>query len=674
MGPDTTPNPTLKIRDPKFKKADVAAVHAMVQAAINVELFTIPLYMVSMYSIRGMHQITSKDNDFYEGRLWPGAGPSAKPDTPEKKAFNLIFSVFIEEMLHLQLISNMATALGVVPSFTSSTIQTENHGWKCYGSDLTTIPHILDFKDCKEGDSFKDLKVKLGPMNAEQIKLFLAIEETMENAKEHIDPKYIDPDSGDTKYFQPAPFDDFLPHMKEDDLPMFGSIGWMYICLWDYIMIVYRDGTKLIDILIRSWQRDQFNHTSGGHPSSEYPGFAATIDYPDSSGIEDQILEMINAITDQGEGKGVVERIRERWDLGPRDKAVEKEFQPDPNALTEDYPGYDGRGNPDDPSGQAKARIEGAAKDHYEIFEEVQGLINSEGVETWDRWHADPSNKWTAEMLNPEGTVSRYNIPAADKVAEALNDLKSEDEDGENYRLFTQAAVGSIAGITTVLDQYWLDARRQFPSPAMYGSGDRVSICWAIFGKCPDLSQGTKPREKPRLYHSCQGMDFNVPPDSTATCAAVEVFHSCKGSNHCKAEGGCGFVQNTQGGGNCSQSAALMESVDPEPVILPTMSAPSDNRCNGFGGCAIPISASQLFPDPPPHPAGSYVMQLYNFSDESSCYEPKELPNHQIRYNKGDAVYDIAWKAYCEVMAVRGEKVGQPPPASKIRLAFPPST
>ena len=66
----------LKQRDPAKMQTDKAALQAIAQAAIDVELFTLPLYMVSMYSIQGMHQITSKGNDFYRGRLWPGAAPS----------------------------------------------------------------------------------------------------------------------------------------------------------------------------------------------------------------------------------------------------------------------------------------------------------------------------------------------------------------------------------------------------------------------------------------------------------------------------------------------------------------------------------------------------------------------------------------------------------------------
>jgi hypothetical protein len=99
-------------RHPSLFETDYAAVKAIVQAAVNVELFTIPLYMTTLYSIQGVHQITGSNN-LYQGRLWPGLAPTFRPginpskNIPEnEKAFNTIFSVFIEEMLHLQLASN----------------------------------------------------------------------------------------------------------------------------------------------------------------------------------------------------------------------------------------------------------------------------------------------------------------------------------------------------------------------------------------------------------------------------------------------------------------------------------------------------------------------------------------------------------------------------------------
>lgn len=660
----------IKQRDPSYQKADISCIRAIVQAAVNVELFTIPLYMASMYSIHGLHQINAKNSDFYTGRWWPGAAPVPAPQNSNEKAFNLIFKVFIEEMLHLQLASNMATLIGVNPDFNSPLLQDKEYGWICYNG--TAIPHILDFNDCM-GDSAK-IKVQLGAMNAEQVELFLAIEETEKKAREIIDPKYITTSCAKPeKYFECAPYDWWKPEYDETNLPMFGSIGWMYTCFWDYLEIEYVGGEKLIDILRKEAaatlvQQDQFNFETppppkGGHPLKEYPGIDATIDI--KKDLKVQLMNMINAITDQGEGNGVVEFLIQRWNVRMPLKAVSDQFQPSPDALKQDYTGYDDAGKQIPISGQASARIEAIKLDHFEVFEAVQKLIGRPDYVTWDVWHADPKNKWTAEILNPGNTPSKYNIPSAEDVAGALNELKATNADA-NHKLLSQAATGTIKGITTQLKTYWENQAAQFPSPAMYGSGDRVSICWAITGRCPDLSIGVGKGPGGLQNHSCQGMDLSEVPTGKETCAAVEIYHSCKGSNECKTQGGCGFVQNSGGGSNCSTPTLKAAA----GCGLQTMSAPANNSCGTRGGCAVPISASQLFPQP--GSSGSYVMQLFNFGPAPDFASEKFT---QIAYDKGEAVYAIAWKAYAEVMAARfpGKEPVMPKP-SALRLAFPPST
>ncbi len=70
---ETFQRPELKERPAKNHDTDKAALQAIAQAAIDVELFTLPLYMVSMYSIQGMHQITSKGE-----RLLPRAAVAGR--------------------------------------------------------------------------------------------------------------------------------------------------------------------------------------------------------------------------------------------------------------------------------------------------------------------------------------------------------------------------------------------------------------------------------------------------------------------------------------------------------------------------------------------------------------------------------------------------------------------
>jgi len=136
----------------------------------------------------------------------------------------------------------------------------------------------------------------------------------------------------------------------------------------------------------------------------------------------------------------------------------------------------------------------------------------------------------------------------------------------------------------------------------------------------------------------------------------VEIFHTCRGSNNCHAQGGCGFVQPVGGGGNCGSAVVTRGGVEggvgggcglpPQNLY----SAPSDNKCSGFGGCAVPISASQVLPN-----AGR--MQLYDFVPDDSGkggWMSVAFGDPMI-YQRGEKVHDVAYRAYQAVMAHRGK-------------------
>ncbi len=639
-------------RDTSYIDADLSCVKAIAQACMNVELFTIPLYMTALYSVQGTHQINSKGSSLYKGRWWPGSAPAADPDTTNKQVFNKVYSVFIEEMLHLQLASNMASVIGVKPCFTSSALQNAEFGWTCYEKGNTQIPHILDFRDWKRPD-LKDKQVILRAMNKEQAELFMAIEETLEEAKLNLNNPEL-PD-GRSKYFEPAPFDWFTPSMTESDLPLFGSIGHMYLCYWSYLEITYSDQTSLLGRLL-GLQRDQFNKPVAD--ASQYPLIDMDLEQIDT--LKLRLINNINAITDQGEGGDVITDILHVWGfkswanslkIGTKNPlgSVKEKFQPNKEALKEDYPHYNDEGQElPTLSGIARARSDAADKDHFELFSEVLTLVQKSDYVTWDQWHE--KNSWTPEMLGHNGAP---NIPLTQEVADALNRLKA---DPHAHKTLSQAAVGTIKGITTVLNKFWDNSQsKQFPTPAMDGSGDRVSICWAVTGKVPDLVTGIASQKEGILYHACQGMALEK--SATDDCASVLAYHSCKGSNDCKTQGGCGFVQSASGGGSCSGSVATS-----------LKSAPADNKCGGFGGCAVPISASQLYPK---QKDDCYEMELFKFGPAPKHnFEP--LDEH-LPYAVGDSVYSIAWQAYCHAKGLDPQQTPFPP-ASDLRLAMPPST
>ncbi|HMG47101.1 MAG TPA: ferritin-like domain-containing protein [Allosphingosinicella sp.] len=658
-------------RPASSRPTDLAALKAIAQAAIDVELFTIPLYMTSLYSIYGMHEINGANNKLYLGRLWPGSKASAAPAGANEQAFNIVFSVFIQEMLHLQMAANMASVVGAKPDFTSAALQDERHGWTCYGPDKTIIPNIIDLKDT----ILQGVAVNTGPLDAERIKLFLAIEAPEEVAKKAIKQG---------KYFPKAPFDGWKPG---DPLPMFGTIGWMYQCYYDYLSLSYDKGPTLWETVWKQAskgtpvQNDLFNAASGGHPMREFMGFNTIIalTYPDIA--YQQMVAMMDAITDQGEGS-ILKRDPQLL------AAVMPKYVPEKDALESDYPSFDAKGQLA-ASGDAAARFGNDHEDHYERFQEVQKLIEAGSITTWANnpkvGHWQASDLKTADYdENPYIEV----LPSADDIAGALNRLSQQ---GDSHKLLSQAAIGAIAGVTTVLNDYWAPAagaKVLFPYPSMAGSGDRMAIAWAVTGISPDLSLGIDPPVPDTLKHACQGLDFE--DGGKNDCAQVAIFHSCKGSNHCRAQGGCGFVQVTTGGGNCSGSAPASGGGScgggggncgsvlstrmfggtcgfPPPPPSTFYSAPSDNKCASLGGCAVPISASQLYPT-------HGVMQLFDFEPDETTKSFTSDPICRMRYDVGDAVHDVAYKAFAEVMNYKQKPPEPKPKPNDLRLAFPPST
>ena len=667
----------------EYLEADKQVVRWIAQAAVNVELFTIPLYMTAMYSLAGYHQITGGGNNFYKGRKWPGLSTRAPtnpfdPETPGKanqEAFNTIFSVFIEEMLHLQMAANLATAIGVSPTFTSPALQ-KNYGWICYRAGNQVIPNIIDLADTK---NYGDVEVNIGPLDENTIRLFLAIEEPTDQAEivGHVE-----------RYFPRVPFEKFDPREI-----MFGSIGWMYRCYREYLEIEYDDKTTLWDAVFNpnGQQNDLFNSFSfPGHPMREFMRFETTIALTDSDIARQQAFDMMNAITDQGEGSTV--KLRANVNI----EAVKDKYRADEAALVSDYPGFADTGKQLQQSPDAYARYTNDGQDHYECFQKVAEWMKKGGIVTWDRF--EKAGRWTAEdfVTTEYDRRNPYNLPDPERVATAVNNLYNSDP-RTNFDLLSKAVVGAIKGVTTVLDDYWNPKvpgqTVSFPFPSMGGTADRMATCWAVFGRTPDLSLAVEDPPKDVVGHACQALATSGSQafEATNTCAEVTVFHTCRGSNTCKALGGCGFAQSSAGGGNCGTHSAV-SAVAAQTVGRPSghncsavvmrahggqlgggepstthFTAPSANVCAGFGGCAVPVSASQLYPK-------SGIMDVYSITSVMCGHTVNKFVGN-LEFSVGQKVEDVAYQAFL----IWAKSVGRNPPSEQpkpndIRLAFPPST
>ena len=128
----------LGISDPNNWTKDELYVN--LQAAVDVELWTIPLYLTALYSIQS---VSSGDPQNY---------PSYA---------KLIESVVIEEMLHLQLAYNVCNALGYSPQM----------NFPVY-SEAEGIPFLKVNVPAK----YQDYEVELGGFDINQLKLFCVVE------------------------------------------------------------------------------------------------------------------------------------------------------------------------------------------------------------------------------------------------------------------------------------------------------------------------------------------------------------------------------------------------------------------------------------------------------------------------------------------------------------------
>jgi len=113
------------------------------QHALNLEFWTIPLYLTALYSIKGLKGL--KHIDF--------------PD-----AAKLIFSVVIQEMLHMELVCNLTNALGFSPKF-----ELPNY------DERKGIPYIHPPKEYLPPE-LQGYHVKPSGLNEESLCLFCVIE------------------------------------------------------------------------------------------------------------------------------------------------------------------------------------------------------------------------------------------------------------------------------------------------------------------------------------------------------------------------------------------------------------------------------------------------------------------------------------------------------------------
>jgi hypothetical protein len=222
-------------RDPSLKRLDKMALRAIARRRSNVELFTIPLYMTSLYSIQGMHAITGKGNNFYQG-----PAVARRQDVGQSQ---------IRRRAGVQ-----PGVLGVHPG-DAAPADGRQHGHRIgdqsqlHEHGAAESPPRLDLlRPVQEHHSGHHRPEGHHPPRGRGgerravvghvLRLFIAIEQPEADARANIKP------DKEKDYFPQAPFADWEPGQP---LPLFGTIGWMYQCYYDYLSLEYSDGTTLWD-------------------------------------------------------------------------------------------------------------------------------------------------------------------------------------------------------------------------------------------------------------------------------------------------------------------------------------------------------------------------------------------------------------------------------------------
>jgi hypothetical protein len=205
-------------------------LHAHLQHAIDLEFWTIPLYLSSLYSIENLDKIERQD--------YPVAA-------------KLLASVAVQEMLHLELVSNLANALGHTPSISCP-----------HYDDVARIPFIHP-DPSQLPERLRGFHIRIGPLDENQLKLFCAIEHPDSPVRE--------------------------PWAQKDE---YDSIGEFYEALRIGVEQLWDD--CFVGEEVRRWQVGVFDgYTPKTNPDI---GFSQTITTRASA------LDAIDAIIAQGEG------------------------------------------------------------------------------------------------------------------------------------------------------------------------------------------------------------------------------------------------------------------------------------------------------------------------------------------------------------------------------------
>jgi len=513
------------------------------QAIVAVEFFTIPVYMTAVYCFTN-NALALVDPD----------ATGTEPAQPLMDMQQRVLSVAIQEMYHLQLASNLCKALGVTPEIPQLTLTA--------GTPIP-VPHLNNVTIPKLGT----LPEMLGSM--------IGIEA---------------PD--------PAP-----------DYPMPNETA-----TYDSISDLYHATAYLVGLVataVRAGANDTDVPPFDGNKQVAYGTFKTTYQWntipQGTTSAVDSAIKLINAITDQGEGKNVVRSPLLRSLFGALSASgadaamVDPEFQPAAQTRFSAYGAYT----------------------HETRFQQVQATLWSKDFAFWNytvRAQYKSAGYDAGIFYAGDGTVLKADAPAwaLDPVAVQsavnvfwsclTNTLQTGIASGQLSETYPAAGTQNFTftdvmyAFKYALQILWRDG--SVPSFTYTGQVTEADVQNAFDLIDPyclvhwdEITR--KLRAEPSFVQNvCQGLNTTAGQGWGGTgtakggdcaCNTADI-HSCGGGNTCTGRGACGYL-------------STKPSADPKgpTEMWPANDqfAPGMNDCTGRGGCQTPISTLQRFDHSP---------------------------------------------------------------------------
>lgn len=465
---------------------DVQLLETHLQAIVEVEMFTVPLYLTAVYS-------------FTDAALaYSAKDASGKTTTPLYDLQQNTLSVAVQEMYHLQLACNLANAFQVSPRLPQLDVPA--------GVELT-IPH-LDPKG-------KKLTTKLGNL-PQLIEAMIAVETP------DPDPQF------------PVPNETATYHSISD---------------------LYHATLQLLSKYLEAARSTPYAldpHFTPDNKQIVADNFLAQYRYNTVSSRSD-VIELTNAITDQGEGKPVSTPVKSK--VAKFFAVAKAEHEEDSNAVDPKYQPTPG-----------SRFYKFDDRTHYARFLDIQAALQKED---WAKliggpvfYEADGKQldfpKWAEQnkidfdtLQTSMSTIWTYLI---ELTQTAVDDGVLHPPTPSPYPAFREAMLSfkyliPLIWQTGYCPSFLYTGKKDAPITGEQAQAamDKVDPLCLFHWDAGSIAV----RNNFPILNACQGLNqckgqgwggIGTQPGDGA-CATAD-FHTCQGGNSCQYQGGCGFLSN----------------------------------------------------------------------------------------------------------------------------------